>query len=142
MFGEKGIMDISGTALSAERRRLALIANNIANVNTTRGVGGEPYRRKYAVFKTLLDNEMGSQDYLREKGVMIDKIVTDNSPFLSIYDPNHPDADEKGFVKYPNVNIVEEMVDLVASSRAYEANIQVIKATKGLMMKALDILKI
>ena len=141
MFGEKGIMDISGSALSAERRRMALIANNIANVNTTRGANGEPYKRKYAVFKTLLDNEIGAQDLLSEKGVKIDRIVTDNSPFLNVYDPNHPDADEKGFVEYPNVNIVEEMVDLVAASRAYEANIAVIKATKGLMMKALEILK-
>jgi len=145
MLGNKSIMDISGSALSAERRRMALIANNIANVNTTRGEGGEPYRRKFAIFKTLLDNEMGgagSSDTLNEIGVKIDKIMTDKSPFLSVYDPNHPDADEKGFVKYPNVNIVEEMVDLVAASRAYEANVAVITNTKGLMMKALEILKI
>jgi len=144
MFGEKGIMDISGSALSAERRRIALIANNIANVNTTRGEGGEPYKRKYAIFKTLLDNEMGgagSTNTMNEIGVKIDKIMTDNSPFLRVYDPEHPDANEEGFVQFPNVNIVEEMVDLVAASRAYEANVAVIKATRGLMMKALEILK-
>lgn len=145
MFGKNGIMDISGSALSAERKRMNLIANNIANLNTTRGVNGEPYKRKYAVFKTLLDNEAGgiaSSGSIKENGVKVDRIVTDNSPFLAVYDPGHPDADDKGYVQYPNVNVVEEMVDLIAASRAYEANIMVMKMTKGLMMKALEILKI
>jgi len=139
------LFDISGSALSAERRRMGLIANNIANANTTKGIDGKPYRRKYAVFSTILNNEVnsiGSDDYLREKGVKIEKIVTDQSPFISIYDPNHPDADEKGYVQYPNVNILEEMVDLLASSRAYEANITVIKVTKSIIMKSIELLKI
>ena len=141
----ESVLDISGSALSAERRRMQLIANNIANVNTTRGVDGQPYKRKYAVFKTLLKNEMtalGSKDSLKELGVKVDKILTDNSPFLSVYDPGHPDADDKGYVQYPNVNVVEEMVDLVAASRAYEANITVIKASKGMTTKALEFLRI
>ena len=138
------IMDISGSGLVAERKRMSLIANNIANVNTTRGADGQPYRRQYAVFATLLDREIDglSPDALREKGVMVDRIVKDFSPFTKVYDPNHPDADTQGYVSLPNVNIVEEMVDLIAASRAYEANIAVMKATKRMMTKAMDVMKI
>ncbi|MCK5706632.1 MAG: flagellar basal body rod protein FlgC [Candidatus Aureabacteria bacterium] len=139
------IMNISASAMSAERRRMGLIANNIANTNTTRGANGEPYRRKYAIFKTLLDKNIADIDdagSLKEKGVVLDRVETDTSPFLSVYDPNHPDADDKGFVQYPNINLVEEMVDLVASSRAYEANVKVMMATKSMMNKALELLKI
>jgi len=144
MFGEFEIFDISSSALSAERKRMGLIANNIANANTTRGIDGKPYKRKYAVFETILDNEMNSSDSsnLREKGVKVAEIKEDESPYIKVYDPNHPDADENGYVSYPNVNILEEMVDLVAASRAYEANVAVIKVTKSMLTRLLDLLKI
>jgi flagellar basal-body rod protein FlgC len=139
------IFDISASALMAERRRMDLIANNIANAKTTRGVDGKPYQRKYAIFKTILDEEGASLDdpgYNREKGVKVDRIVTDKSPFLTVYDPSHPDADDKGYVQYPNVNVIEEMVDLIAASRAYEANVAVIKTTKQITQRALEFLRI
>jgi flagellar basal-body rod protein FlgC len=139
------IFDISASALMAERRRMDLIANNIANAKTTHGVDGKPYQRKYAIFKTILEDEGVSLDepgYFREKGVKVDRIVTDKSPFLKVYDPSHPDADEKGYVEYPNVNVIEEMVDLIAASRAYEANVAVIKTTKQITQRALEFLRI
>ncbi len=143
MFGEFEIFDISKSALSAERKRMHLIANNIANINTTRGVDGKPYRRKYAVFETILDNEMSSEEGgLNEKGVRVAQVEEDKSPYIKVYDPNHPDADENGYVSYPNINVAEEMVDLVSASRAYEANIAVLKSTKTMILKLLELLKI
>jgi flagellar basal-body rod protein FlgC len=139
-----GVMDVSGSALSAERQRMNLIANNIANASTTRGADGKPYKRKYAIFSTVLDKEIQastSDSPVKEKGVRVDRVVTDDSPYVRVYDPNHPDADANGYVEYPNVNVLEEMVDLVAASRAYEANTTVMKITKGMLNKALEILR-
>ena len=126
-------MQISATALSAERTRMNVIANNMANINTSRGPDGEPYRRKYVVFQTLMDAENG-------KGVEVSEIADDERPFRKVYKPGHPDADKDGYVSMPNVDMVEENVDLMAASRAYSANLSVLRTTKAMVKRMLDLL--
>lgn len=138
-------LTISATGLTAERLRMDLISNNVANANTTKTASGTPYRRKLAVMQEIQDNSF-SQIMSRASGnsgagsgVEIAKIVEDKSDFKRIYDPTHPDADSKGYVLMPNVNTVSEMVDLISANRAYDANVTVINSTKAMLMKALDI---
>jgi flagellar basal-body rod protein FlgC len=126
-------MRISASGLSAERLRMDTITSNISNVNTTRGEDGKPYVRKIAVFQENLDNEM------KLNGVKAVGIVEDNSPLKEVYDPTHPDADENGYVTMPNVNILNEMADMIAASRSYEANADTLNATKSMFMKTLEI---
>lgn len=135
-------MRISASGLTAERLRMDTIASNIANVNTTRTEEGGPYRRKVAVFRENLETEINKQTGNIERvsrGVKAVGVVEDDSPLQSVYDPGHPDADEKGYVMMPNVNILNEMVDMIAATRAYEANVTAINATKSMMLKALEI---
>jgi flagellar basal-body rod protein FlgC len=135
-------MRISASGLSAERLRLDTIASNIANVTTTRGEDGQPYRRKVAVFQANLDRELnkatGNYD---EKllGVKAVGVEEDKSPLRRVYDPSHPDADAEGYVNMPNVNILNEMADMIAATRSYEANVSAMTAEKGMFMKALEI---
>jgi flagellar basal-body rod protein FlgC len=135
-------MRISSSGLSAERLRMDTIASNIANSSTTRTESGGPYKRKIAVFQESLEKQMSfiseKQDFLGN-GVKAVAIVEDSSPFKKIYDPSHPDADSEGFVNMPNVNILNEMVDLIAATRAYEANVTAINAAKNMALKALEI---
>jgi len=134
---------ISATGLSAQRLRMNLISSNMANVNTTRTESGEPYKRKDAVFEAARNN--GFQDMLNEQlegqghGVKVSGIIEDEKPFVEKYDPNHPDADENGYIRLPNVNIVEEMVNMISASRSFEANATAIRATKDMAGTALDI---
>jgi flagellar basal-body rod protein FlgC len=122
-----------------------LISENIANANTTRTPSGTPYRRKVAVFREqtgstfdqILANATGGT--AQGKGVEIAGIVEDQSPFKKEYNPNHPDADEEGYVSLPNVEIVNEMINLISASRAYEANITAVNNTKTMAMQALEI---
>jgi len=135
-------MRISASGLTAERLRMDTIASNIANVNTTRTEEGGPYRRKVAVFRENLETEINKQtgNIKRvSRGVKAVGVVEDDSPLQSVYDPGHPDADENGYVMMPNVNILNEMVDMIAATRAYEANVTAINATKSMMLKALEI---
>ena len=135
----------SATGLSAERLRMDLIANNLANAETTRTDDGGPYVRQVAVFKPYRSFE----SILSEKrdgvqGVSVDKILKDKAPFRLEYEPNHPDAiqeegDLKGYVRYPNVNPVKEMIDMISASKAYEANVTVMNSAKSMAMKALEI---
>lgn len=136
-------IDISGSALTAQRLRMDVISQNIANASTTRTAAGEPYRRRVAVFA-----ERGGtpfQSYLEDAteasggGVVVSSIATDMSNFKSEYDPDHPDADADGYVQYPNVDEVTELVDMMAATRAYEANITALNATKNMALKALEI---
>jgi flagellar basal-body rod protein FlgC len=138
-------LSISGSALTASRLKLDVVSSNIANANTTRGefVNGEwvPYRRKMV---ELQANQAASFDSLLKKelslkGVRVDKIVEDKTPFQAIYDPSHPDANEQGYVMMPNVDVTKEMVDLMATSRAYEANVTAFNAGKSMLVKALEI---
>lgn len=139
-------IDISSSGLTAQRLRMDIISNNIANVNTTRSKNGEPYRRQIPVFQErgsgiqfkdiLLQKEADNQI---QKGVRVVAIKEDQSPFKLVYNPDHPDANEDGYVKMPNVDIIREMVDLISASRAYEANVTAINSSKNIFLKALEI---
>ncbi|NLP37619.1 MAG: flagellar basal body rod protein FlgC [Firmicutes bacterium] len=127
-------MQVSASGLTAERLRLDLIASNIANAHSTRTETGEPYRRKSAVFAAVL-KEAGQAG----EGVRVAAIHTDPAEPRLEYDPTHPDADEEGYVAYPNINVVQEMVDMVTAIRSYEANVTVLNAGKNMFLKALEI---
>lgn len=131
-------LDVSGTALSAHRVRMNTIANNIANVNTTRNEKGfkEIYRRKEVVLKTGNPVETGDRKY----GVEVLKVIPDKSALRKRHQPDHPDADEAGFVQLPNVRIPIEMIDMMESARAYEANLTSIQVTKSMNNKSLELL--
>jgi len=136
-------LNIAGSALTAERLRMDVISQNIANKNTTRTEDGGPYRRKQVIFQergldfqTILEKERGSAG---QGGVRVARIVESDDPFVPVYDPNHPDANEEGYVMMPNINTSEEMVDFMAASRAYEANITALNIVKAMAMQALEI---
>lgn len=133
-------LDISTSGLSCERKRMELIAQNIANIDTTETNGKGPYQRKVAVFKEVLQNQLqgGGNDFTGG-GVQIAKIVEDKSDPIMVYDPQHPDANKDGFVAKPNINLADEMVDSISASRAYGADVTVLNTTKSLAMKALTI---
>lgn len=134
-------MGISSSGLTAERLRMDTISSNIANANTTRTEEGGPYRRKVAVFEENVDNEMDKFDGVdfNGNGIKAVGIVEDNSPFKEVYDPSNPDADGNGYVQMPNVDILNEMVDMISASRAYEANVSAFETEKNIALKALDI---
>ena len=142
-------MEISASGLSAQRTRLNVISMNLANAHTTRTLEGEgPYRRKITVFKAApfanalkrsmdLPADGSGQDPRR--GVLVQEVKEDPAPFRRIHDPSHPDADESGYVKYPNINVVTEMVNMINASRSYEANVTAVNASKNMALRALDI---
>ena len=135
-------MRISSSGLTAERLRMDTIASNVANATTTRGENGQPYIRKIAVFQENLQNELdkSSGTYKTSfKGVKAVGVVNDTSPLRRVYDPSNPDAGADGYVTMPNVNIMNEMADMIASTRAYEANVNSINAQKSMFSKALEI---
>mgnify|MGYP006420181003 FL=1 len=131
-------LEISGTALAAQRVRMNTIANNIANVNTTRNDKGfhDVFRRKEVVLRTGNVPGTGSQRY----GVEVKEVLPDQSAFRRLYQPGHPDADQHGYVMMPNVHTPLEMVDMIEASRAYEANLTAIQVTKTMNSKSLEIL--
>lgn len=139
-------IDTSASGLAAQRVRLDVISQNIANANTTRTAEGTPYRRKMVVFQEK-QGSLSFEHYLSANqskysdvnGVKVQRIVEDQRPLNKTYNPSHPDADAEGYVNMPNVNIVEEMVDMISATRAYEANITAMNASKSMAMKALDI---
>jgi len=133
------ILDIASTGMAAQRLRVQLIASNIANSETTRTKEGGPFRRKEAVFRA---QELGFSGALANAGVRVAEIRTSQDPFLTRFEPSHPDANADGVVSYPNVNPVEEMVNLTEASRAYEANIAVVRAAKAMASSALEILRV
>ncbi len=143
-MGSFKIFDIASSGMYAELKRIEIISTNIANVNSTRTPEGGPYRRKEVVFKEkpLEDEFEKSLESAQENiasGVEVAEIKDDPSPFIVKYDPNHPDADQNGFVRYPNINVVHEMVDLVSAGRSYEANVTVIQSIKNMISKAFEI---
>ncbi|MEC2076984.1 flagellar basal body rod protein FlgC [Metabacillus fastidiosus] len=142
-------INISASALTAQRLRMDVISSNMANMDTTRAqyVDGQwqPYRRKMVVtqpegtnFANMLNQALGKQADVGG-GVKVTEIVDDETPFKLVYDPEHPDANEEGYVSLPNVDPLKEMVDLMGSTRSYEANVTVLNASKGMLMKALEI---
>ncbi len=136
-------MNIIGSALTAERFRSDIILQNFANANTTKTASGDPYRRKQVVFEErAIDFESAlteEERRLTTGGVRATQVVESEQPFVPVYDPSHPDANEDGYVMYPNVNTTEEMIDLMAASRAYEANLTALNVIKSMTMKALEI---
>ncbi len=129
------VFKVSASAIESQRRRMNIIASNMANVNSTRTEEGGPYRRKDVVFSPM---NMESNP-VELQGVRIDNIITDNTPLKKIYDPGNPDADNEGYVEMPNVNIIEEMVNMMTAFRAYEASVSAFNLSKSMFMKSLEI---
>jgi flagellar basal-body rod protein FlgC len=144
-------MKVSASALSAQRLRLDIISNNIANAQTTSTDAGGPYKRQDVVF-TAQNSEIGNlPDFIANRlassipvgqsanGVSVAKIVSDETEGAKVYDPTHPDADANGYVTYPNVDLVTEMTNMLSATRSYEANLAVVDASKTMALKALNI---
>lgn len=132
-------LEISASGLYAQRKRLDVIASNLANIETTRTDRGEPYRRKMVVMSTKpvrdFDHILASQ----AEGVKIDDIVEDDSSFRKIFSPGHPDADEDGYLLKPNVDLVVETTNMLMARRAFEANVAAMKSVRQMVLKALEI---
>ena len=142
-----GGLEISASALTAERLRMDVVAENLANAQTTRGPDGQPYRRKEVVlaerqgegsFGAALAGAMSGG---KPAGVEVAQIAEDQTPLKQVYDPSHPDADANGYVQMPNVDSVSEMVDLISAQRAYEANVTAMQAAKQMFAKTLELLR-
>lgn len=142
-------LKIAGSALTAQRTRMNVIAENLANINTTRTAEGGPYQRKDVVFAsvpsgTSFREVLASEGRAAAEGqgvsqVSVAEVVTDPRPSRIAYDPNHPDADEAGYVEMPNINLVEEMVNMISAHRSYDANVTVAETTRKMALRALDI---
>jgi flagellar basal-body rod protein FlgC len=137
-------MNVSASGMTAQRLRLDIISQNIANVNTTRDENGNVYRRKTVVFSEKDVTPFG--DILMKtagtagNGVKVTQVSEDKESALrKVYDPSHPDADEEGYVSYPNVNVVQEMTDMIDATRSYEANVTAFNATKNMALKGLEV---
>lgn len=139
-------MNVSSSALTAERTRMNLISSNLANANATRTPEGGPYKRKDAVFAATpveerfnraLDNAAGRD----VRQVEVTQIIEDQNPPRMQFDPGHPDANPQGYVAMPNVNVVEEMADMINATRTYEANVTAVQAAKSMALKTLEISK-
>lgn len=142
-MGMFGAIDASASGMTAERLRMDVISNNLANVNSTRTAEGGPYRRQLVVFAPRTAGTSFGQALAESldagSGVRVVGITRDTAPPKMVYDPNHPDANADGYVAMPNVNVVSEMVDMITATRAYEANVTAVNAAKGMAMKALEI---
>lgn len=141
-------LNISATGMTAQRLRMDILSENVANVKTTRTEDGSPYVRKNVVFRekdssafqAALTTQLKLNNRYIGNGVKVTSIIEDTeTPMNMVYEPSHPDADENGYVTYPNVNVVTEMTDLIDASRAYEANVTAFNATKAMALKALEI---
>lgn len=141
-------LDIGKSALTASRLRMDIISENIANASTTRTDAGGPYRRRMVIYTPVEQQDTSFGSALNHAidassqvpgGVRVTKIVEDPTPFNTVYDPSSPDADEKGYVQMPNVDVTKETLDMMAVTRAYSANINALNAVKGMASKALEI---
>ena len=137
------VTDISASGLAAERLRMEVAANNVANAYSTRTPDGGPYRRQQVVFAAVHDHALGASAGGAERmgGVRVDGIEADQSELPKLYQPGHPDADEDGLVTLPNVQPAMEMVDLITASRAYEANLRVLRNFREMVEQALTLLQ-
>lgn len=135
-------IEVGASGLTAQRRRLEVLVSNLVNANTTQPAGTEPYRRKDVIFSAA-NPEMSFGVALEEavQGVEISRVVTDASEPDKRYEPNHPHADKEGYVSYPNVNAMEEMVNVLSATRSYEANLQAVNMAKEMQQKTLEILR-
>ncbi len=129
-------LEVSITGMKAQKVRIDITSSNLANVNSTRAENGQPYRRRVPVFQAVLDKETNLIK------VKVADIVKDPSPFKLKYDPKHPDADQNGYVKLPNIDPIKEMVDMMSAIRSYEANITAFNTHKDMLLKSLEILRV
>lgn len=136
-------LNISGSALTAQRKRIDIITQNLANIQTTRTTEGGPYVRKLTIlkeqplsFRKMLNLRMSGG---ADGGVIVDRVVESDEPLIPVYDPEHPDANDQGYVMMPNVNRTEEQIDLMAATRAYEANLTALNIVKAMVIKTLEI---
>ena len=144
-MGVMDAMNVSASGMTAQQFRMDIISQNIANANSTRSDYGDCYRRKTVVmsekdataFGNVLQTCMGQ----RFNGVKVTQVATDMSDLRMVYDPDHPDANEEGYVYYPNVDTVQEMTDMIDASRSYEANVTAFQATKSMAMKGLELME-
>lgn len=127
------IFKVSGSALNAQSQRLNTVASNLANADSATSATGEPYRAKQVVFSAMPVDESGAT------GVQVVGVIDDPSPMKTVYDPKHPLADENGNVTMPNVNVVEEMVNMISASRSYQSNVEVMNTAKTLLLKTLTL---
>jgi flagellar basal-body rod protein FlgC len=132
-------LEISGSGLTAQRKRMDIIASNLANIETTRSEGGGPYRRKMILMSPRPSDDFDRVLNDKVEGVQIDGVVEDQSPFRMVYNPSHPDADEDGNLQKPNVDLIVEMTNMLMARRAFEANLSAIKSTRQMAVKALEI---
>lgn len=127
------IFNVAGSAMSAQSQRLNAVASNLANADSTTSSTGEAYRAKQVVFAAV------PVDGAQSTGVKVQQVVEDASPLKMVYDPKHPMADDKGYVAMPNVNVVDEMVNMISASRSYQSNVEVMNTAKTLLTKTLTI---
>lgn len=135
-------LSISAGGLDAQRKRMNVIASNLANAATTKTPEGGPYKRRDVVFESVPVSEFGkvlNSKMNDAQGVKVTEIVEDTKPPRMVYDPSHPDANKEGYVAFPNIDVIEEMTNMMATTRSYEANITAVNATKAMSMKALEI---
>ncbi|HEY0061124.1 MAG TPA: flagellar basal body rod protein FlgC [Telluria sp.] len=126
------IFNVSGSAMSAQAQRLNTVASNLANADSTSSATGQAYRAKQVVFESVQTEGGGT-------GVKVREVVEDASPLKQVYDPKHPMADDKGYVAMPNVNVVDEMVNMLSASRSYQTNVETMNAAKTLLLKTLTL---
>jgi len=140
-----GMLEVSGSALTAERRRAEVVTSNMANAETTRTAEGGPYRRQLVVFHAQrmprFSMVLAGLKSSAVRGVQVDQVVADPRPPVERYQPGHPDADERGYVAYPAVDPVEETADLLGAVRAYELNASAVQSTKTMIQESLDLLR-
>jgi len=143
-MGAFDIFKISASGMKAQRTRMDIVASNLANVQTTSTEEGGPYRKKDVVFKAIdvSDDKTFSGTLSRKvEGVNVETVKESDKPFQTVYNPSHPDANSEGYVTFPNVNLMEEMTDMTAATRAYEANVNVLSTTKDMFLKTLELIK-
>ena len=126
------IFNVSGSAMSAQAQRLNTVASNLANADSATSATGEAYRAKQVVFEAVPTEGGGT-------GVRVQQVIDDASPLKQVYDPKHPMADDKGYVAMPNVNVVDEMVNMLSASRSYQTNVETMNAAKALLVKTLTL---
>ncbi|KXW57666.1 MAG: flagellar basal body rod protein FlgC [Ferrovum sp.] len=127
------VLSISSSALTAQSERLNVVASNLANADSATGADGQPYHAKQVIFKAIPLNHQGGT------AVQVDQVINDPTPMKKMYDPGNPLADPQGFVTMPNVNVVEEMVNMISSSRSYQNNVEVLNTSNTLLLKTLTL---
>jgi len=127
------IFNVAGSAMNAQSQRLNTVASNLANADSATSANGEPYKAKQVVFAAVPVGENGAT------GVNVAAVIEDTSPMKQVYDPKNPLADDKGYVTMPNVNVVEEMVNMISASRSYQSNAEMMNTTKNLLLKTLNL---